>query len=287
MADEPVAPIAESPVPAAAPAVSEAPPTPIAPEAVPSAPVAAEVAPVTAPIVTEAKPAEAAAPTEPVSLLGDAAQPAPEPKAEAKPEGEKPAAEAKPEGEAPVPEEARAAEPQLPTYEPFTVPEGVELDDPQVDRFIGSVAAVERDINPTGDPKVHAAFQGLIQNLADQYTEEIAGIPERIAQANAATFSRTMENWKDEFFNDPEIGGNRKDTTIRNAHGVISRFGGSAQQVAELRQVLSHTGAGNNIHVIRLINNIAGFLSEGTPVPATKPEPQTQSRTERRYGKKG
>lgn len=296
---------AESPTAAAPSAASEtaAPPASeaVSSSAPPAAPIAESVpavAPET-PTTTDTPAPAAAAGKEPTSLLGDAA-PAPEPTADAKatdPKAEAkpgdPAAEAKDgktdapaEGDAPA-SEAPPEEAPLPTYDVFTVPEGVELDDTQVDTFVGALGSTERAIlAAAGDPaKVHAAVQDLGQQLLDQYTAEMAGLDERIRQNNADTFGRTMETWKNEFFNDPVIGGNRKDTTLANARRVIDRFGGTPQERAELRGVFNSTGAGNHRLVLNIFNNIAEFLGEGRAVPGDKPEPLAASRKDRRYGK--
>jgi hypothetical protein len=290
MADE----ITESPAasaapaseaPAISPAVSEAAPTPETP-----APSTSEAAPAVAPESPAAEPKAEAAPEaakEPTSLLGEAASPAPEPKAETEAKPEEAKAEEKPESEAPAPEEAPAEAP-LPTYDVFTVPEGVELEDERVDKFVGTLGTTERAIlAASGDPaKIHAAVQQLGQQMLDHYTDEIAQLGDRMRQANAETFARTQENWKNEFFQDPKIGGNRQDTTLANVGSVVRRFGGTAQEIAELRSVMSTTGAGNHRLVLNLLNNIAEFLGEGKTPVSGNPEPQGASRSERRYGKR-
>lgn len=268
--EAPVAAPVETPV---AETVSSTPPEAPTPEPAPA------VAPETStPIEQPAVEPTAPEAKEPASLLSEAAEPAPE----AKPDADKPATEA--DAKAPAVEEAPTEAP-LPTYDVFTVPEGVELEDAQVDSFVGLLGNFEKSINPAGSPEVHAAVQQLGQQLLDQYTTEVEGLAERVHEVNAETWRRTNENWKSEFFDDPEIGGNRKETTLKNCASVLNRFGGNANQVAELRQVLTATGAGNNLAVIRLLNNIAGFTSEGHAVAGGNPEPQSQTRQERRYGK--
>lgn len=261
-APEPVPPVAEA-VSTPTPPAASATPEPV-PAVVPEAP-----APET--------PAAPAAP-ESASLLSEAATPAPEPAAEAK-------AEDKSASEAPA-EEARPEEAPLPEYDVFTVPEGVELEDQQVEQFVGILGTAERAIlAAAGDPaKIRAAVQQFGQQALDQYTAEIQQLGGRIAEINAETFRNTQEYWKSQFFEDPEIGGNRKDTTLKNCGAVISRFGGSPQQIAEVRSVLTNTGAGNNVALIRLFNNVANFLGEPQPVAGTKPDPQPQSRQDKRYG---
>ncbi len=133
-------PVTESPT-AAAPSASETATPPVVSEVSTPEPVQTPE-PVAAPepAKTDATAPGATPPVEsgkePTSLLGDAVEPAPEPKAETKPEAEKPVGEEKPEGDAPAIEEAPAEPAPLPTYDVFTVPEGVELEDTQVDRYI-------------------------------------------------------------------------------------------------------------------------------------------------------
>jgi len=139
---------------------------------------------------------------------------------------------------------------------------------------------------------VAAASQQLGQKLIDFHVAEIKTAAERVADQQWEVFNRTQTEWKKAFAEDPEIGGNRIETTLAECGSIIEQFGGKVdpqtgmanpEQVAELRKVLSATGAGNHPAVIRWVHNVARALGEGRPVPAPRPAPQQMSRAERRY----
>jgi hypothetical protein len=215
------------------------------------------------------------APEPPSSLLGDA---------KGKP-AEAPAAAKPAEGAAAKPAETPEAQPvkaPAPTYEPFTLPEGVNVDKDVMGRFTTDLlAAFETDTKAD-----HAKVQQFGQKLVDFHSTEMKQAVERVTQHQLTHFDNTQKEWKEAFEADPEIGGNRKQTTLATAGAMIEQFGGTPEQQAALRKMLSYTGAGNNLHLIRMLNNMGEALSEGQPVVGQQPAPVDRpSRAERRYGK--
>lgn len=191
------------------------------------------------------------------------------------------AAEAPPAEAAPAPEPAAPeslltkAEPELPPepepappleYGEFTWPEGVTANAEEVKPYTDILAK-------------HQVPKEAAQELVNLYTKQMQLYVETRAQA----WKDTQQQWREAFTADPDIGGNRQDTTLRRAAGVIERFGGTPEQVQELREVLTLTGAGNHPAVIRAFHNISRVLREGAPVPAVaaKAPPQRGSASSR------
>lgn len=132
----------------------------------------------------------------------------------------------------------------------------------------------------------HAEVQKFGQRLVDFHANEVKAVVDRVTQNQLSVFDNTQKAWKEEFVADPDIGGNRQETTLARAGALIEQWGGSAEQQAALRSMLTYTGAGNSVHLIRMFNTLAEALSEGTAVPASQPAPSEArpSRAERRYG---
>ena len=256
--------------------------------------------PASAPGATESPavvaPAEAA-PAEPssTSLIADAPAKAPgeaEAPAPAKPDGkdaktETPAPaetkadapkDAKADDKAPAPAEAEAlAEtPPAHTYEAFKVPDGLKLDDERVKTFTTIL----------DDAKATPQERG--QKLIDLFVDEVGKVQKARDVYQRETFDKLQNSWKDELRKDPEVGGNRMETALGLSKWVIEQFGGTKQQQSELLAQLSYTGMGNNVGIVRLLNNLANMLSEGEIVPASpRPAKDTRSRGERWYGNNG
>lgn len=271
-ADLPPTPTAAAPAPEpAAPAVVETPQAP-------SAPVAAEPAP---PSQASAEPSVAAD----GAAAGDAAKPSPAEVAQPEPEQSllSQAAEPPKEGEAPKPEEKPADAVTLPAFDTFALPEGVKLDEKLNGDFAKLLGTFE-----TESKLPHDAVQKLGQQLVDFYVNEQRQVQDRANQLMTENWNRTREGWRDQFKSDSEIGGNARETTIKRAGAVLERYGAEhgPNHLAELRQVLSMTGAGDHPAVIRFVNWASRFTVErARPVAAVVPKaPVVASRSQRRYG---
>lgn len=280
MADEPVipvAPAAAAPAPSA-PAVEVTAPAPVAAVAeVPAAPAAAE--PIAAPVVEAPKVDAPAAVEPPPSVLSEAKPKAPEPakvaeapKAEVK-EGEKPAEEAK-ATDAPLP---------LPKYGALKLPEGVKLEDAKVaafDEMLGKFQNATKADQP--------AMEAFRQELTDFYVKQQTEIAQRQQALQSETWNRVREVWKDKFRKDPEIGGNRHDTTVQQCGAMLERYANvvGADRAAELRVAFRLTGMGDHPEMIRFVNWASQFTTERSrPVAATVPTSPSrpQTRGARRY----
>lgn len=270
MVDE-VVPVATADnTPAAAPVVAPvAEPTVITPVTEPVAPVA-EAAPIAEPVIAP-EPAKPEATT----VLGAEPKPAVDPAAPTAAEPEPtPAKEGSPSDEAP-----------LPTYEPFTMPEGATVDEAKLGDFTKSLGTLEQLI--TANPaEAHANMQKFGQDLIERHVQQVQNVAQRIEEAYTATWDKQKSDWKQAFVSDPEIGGNRQATTVNAALDFIRTHGGTAEQQTEFRNLMESTGIGNHPAMIRLLAKANMAMSEGKPLPAHKPVPVVKSKTQTLYGGK-
>lgn len=211
------------------------------------------------------------------SLLSDVPKPAePAPAADPAKPADAPAADAKPADPA---DQATPAEPlPAPTYE-FKFPEDVAVDPERVTKMSELIGSLELDAKLD-----HAKASEFGQKALDFHLAEMQRVVSEIDQQGRQAWTEMREGWRNTFKSDPELGGNRQQTTLAACTRVIDQFGGSEQQRAELRQILGTTGAGDHPALIRLLANVGKQLGEGRPVPAVVPKsPVVPSRKERRY----
>lgn len=285
MADSIQAPLSLD-APIAAPSVS-------APAASPSAPIPAAVSdavPVSAPVE---KVSETSTPTvEPViekTLLGadpeSASIPdktpdkAPEVKADTPPVEQK-----KEEG-------SQSDEPaQLPTYEAFTFPDGVTIEDARLGEFTKELGEFQNLTKADS-----AAMQEFGQKLVNRHVAEVQETVKRITEHYTNTWDKQKNDWKTALEKDPEIGGNRTQTAMKEIADTIASTSDPEIHKA-FREYVSSSGIGNNPDVARPIYNLvkevnrlrAKYESEDgvKPLTAVKPEPQATSKIKARYQSK-
>lgn len=238
-------------------------------EAVQPTPVA--VAPVVAPVVETPPTAVVEAPKAPETVLGEALKPA-----EVKPVEAKPA-----EVTTEITPDSKSDEPApLPVYDPFTLPEGVTLDKERSDKFTGILSELEKS------GKVdHALMQQFGQKAVDFHLDEVKRVTAEIQDLYAKTWEKQKIEWKDSFLKDPEMGGNRFQTTVDSALTFIRTHGGTPEQQTEFRNLMEESGLGNHPAMIRLLASAGRAMSEGTPLAAQRPVPAVKSRIETMYGK--
>lgn len=226
-----VAPVAAAPV--AAPAEVVAPvEAPAAAEATPVVDVKADAVP------PEAKPTESAPVEKPASLLAEAG---------------KETAEAAPivDPAAPVP---------VPTFEAFTLPEGVTVSEDGLKGVTDLLGEFESTTKAD-----HRVVQELGQKFVDMYVQQKAAD----AQVQADNWVNTRKAWQEEVKSDPIYGRNRHETFLRDAALVRDKFGSE-----RFKQMIDLTGAGDHPGMMDFVHNIAkfmdknGLLREGKPVPA-------------------
>lgn len=145
--------------------------------------------------------------------------------------------------------------PQPLTAEAIKLPEGLEVSDAMMEKFLGVMN------DQTMDPVTRA--QALVDLQAEAAKEA--------SEKNAELWRDTQEQWVNEVRNDKDIGGEKFQSTIDRVSKLVDQYGSE-----ELRDVFALTGAGNNVHVIKFLNKIAAVLTEGGPVAGS---PGSQART--------
>lgn len=261
---------------------------PVVETPVQATPVVADPAPVVAPIVVETPPVVAPVETpaivetpkvEPAkveTLLADALDKNP---VEVKPaDGEVKVPPV--EGDQSKTESNQSDEPApLPVYDTFTVPEGVTLDDERVKKFTEILGDLE-----TKSKAEHALVQEFGQKAVDFHVSEVKKAVDDVNTYIKTAWERQKTEWKDSFLSDPDIGGNRFQTTVDSARTFIRTHGGNADQQAEFRNLMETSGLGNHPAMIRLLANAGRAMSEGQPLAAVKPVSQSKSKTQTLYG---
>lgn len=168
-----------------------------------------------------------------------------------------------------------------PKYEPFTLPEGISLDNDRVGKFTELLSGLELEGKAS-----HDVVQQFGQKAVDMYLNEVKNYGENLTKYYQTTWDKQKTAWKDATLKDPEIGGNRIQTTLDSVLGFIRTHGGTAEQQKEFRDVMETSGLGNHPSVIRLFANAALAYKEGKPLAAPKPIQETKSKTETMYGRK-
>jgi len=239
-------------------------------------------------VVETSAPEQIESPPEPKekSLLGSAPEPADgteSPKEEPPLESE---GEESPDLEGEQPEEKKEEASQseeaapLPTYEPFTLPDDIQLDENTLGEFTQTLAEFE-----TLTKADHAEVQKFGQELVTRHIAEVQNAVQRLNESYAATWEKQKNDWKESFVNDPEIGGNRQETTISSALEFIRTHGGTDAHQADFRKLMDETGIGNHPAMIRILANAMEAKREGKPLPASQPIPSQRSKVNTRYGK--
>lgn len=185
---------------------------------------------------------------------GDPPSPAPEPTPPAPASNEPPApAPAPPPNQPPAQGDPA---PQLLTAEAFKLPDGVEIDQPSMEKFLGIMN--DKDMTP--------AARG--QALLDLQTQ----MAQAASEAGSQAWTEMQTQWQNDVRNDPEIGGAKLDANLASIGKLIDQYGSD-----ELRAVMDLTGAGNNVHVVKFLANVARQLTEGGPVQSAQPPATQQS----------
>lgn len=175
----------------------------------------------------------------------------------------------------------QSAEPAPPpTYEPFTLPDNAPLEPERISEFTNLLSELE--LSGKAD---HAAVQQFGQKAIEFHINETTKTVEAYTKKMIDAFENQKTEWRESFQKDPEIGGNRQQTTLEAAKRFIATHGGTSEQQAQFRSILDSSGLGNHPAMIRLLANASVAMSEPGPLASVKPVPQTKSRTQTMYGK--
>jgi len=124
-------------------------------------------------------------------------------------------------------------------YSDFTVPEGVEVNQPMLEEF----KTTAKELNLT---------QEAAQKLIDLQVKHVQGISEGLLK----TFNETLTTWKKETVQ--ELGADYKKELVY-AGKAIDKFG-----TPELRVLLNQTGVGNHKELVKFFVKIGKAVSEDT-----------------------
>jgi hypothetical protein len=141
----------------------------------------------------------------------------------------------------------------------LTFPE--ELGKPD-DEVLGKFGEIAKSANLT---------QEAAQQLADIYSNSIKAS----AEASRKAWESAVEAWEKEVKADPNIGGDKWDSTRAN---IAKIFDDPRFSTPGLREALNFTGAGNHPALVRFMAKVAAVLTEGSAVHG---DPSTAKRTPR------
>lgn len=184
--------------------------------------------------------------------------------------------------EEPKATEGQSDEPApLPAYDPFTLPEGTAFDEGRMGDFTKLLGEFE---NSKPD---HEGFQKFGQGLVDFHIAEIGEALKRQEQSYVQSWNQRKTDWVKQFEADPEMGGNRKETSLREAKEFITTHGGSQEHIDAFYEMLKETGAEAHPAMVRFLLNVSNSSSFRTPqqLAANKPaDTKLMSKVAKRYG---
>jgi hypothetical protein len=149
-------------------------------------------------------------------------------------------------------EPAKAAEAAPDKYADFTAPEGFELDAPTMEK----ASAIFKELNLP---------QAGAQKLVDFYAQNV----QEALNAPYRFWQDTQEQWVSQIKADPEIGG--KLDQVKASIGRMYDSFGDPKLVADFKEALNFTGAGNNLAFVKGLYKIAQLATEGRPVRGGNP----------------
>ena len=156
------------------------------------------------------------------------------------------------EGEQPKQEETKDEPQGAPeAYEPFTVPDGVELDAEVLGEFTG----IAKELN-------------LPQEAAQKVTDLGVKLAQKWAAESQQATSDMLADWKVQAETDKEFGGDALPANLAVAKKAIDQFG-----TPELRELLDVHRLGDNPEVIRFMFRVGKAISEDTFVAGGKTTP--------------
>lgn len=146
------------------------------------------------------------------------------------------------------------------TVEALTLPEGFELQEEMANEFL---EILNGDSSP--QDRANALIALHTKNLAEAQ------------EADSKAWEKMQTEWRDEVKADSDVGGDKLQPALANIGKLLDEFGSP-----ELKGVFDMTGAGNNVHMIKFLNKIAGKLTEGNffsgGIPSTSNDPDAAAK---------
>lgn len=145
-------------------------------------------------------------------------------------------------------------------YQPFTLPEGVELDE----AALAKATPVLRELN---------LDQEKAQKLVSFHAEEVQRRLDETLSGQRDGHKQLVSEWRETSKADPEIGGDKLNENLALAKKTLNTFG-----TPELKSMLREWGLDNNPEILRLLVRAGKGLSPDTSVnsdTATAPQPKS------------
>jgi len=136
-------------------------------------------------------------------------------------------------------------------YEPFTVPEGVELDA----EVLGDFQGIAKELN-------------LPQDAAQKLTDLGIKLAQKWSSEGEQAANTMFTDWKSRAETDKEFGGDALPANLAVAKKAVDQFG-----TPELRELLDVHRLGDNPEVIRFMFRVGKAISEDTFVAGNKTSP--------------
>ncbi len=134
--------------------------------------------------------------------------------------------------------------PETVTYEDFTVPEGMQLDEGMLEKFTPIAGRL-----------------GLDQEAAQEIVSLYAGAVEAGAKESDAAFKTQQEAWVNEITEDADFGEQKFAETQRLNRRLVAKYGGK-----ELQDALNVSGLGNHPALVKMFARIGALFSEDSLV---------------------
>lgn len=155
------------------------------------------------------------------------------------PSGEQPPAPTDPKAQPPAP--------NVPEKYEFKAPEGIQLDE----ALVGQVTPIFKELGLNNE---------AAQKIVDAYAAKV--------QADQKAYQDVVSGWSSEVKNDPDLGGQKFDTTLANAQSFLARFDPDGKTKAWLAE----TRLGDNINLVRVFAQAGAAMAEdqlhrGAPKP--------------------
>lgn len=178
---------------------------------------------------------------------------------------------------------------ELPSYEPFKLPDGVEVDKAPLDAFSKVLGEIE-----TGKLD-HAGMQEAGQKLVDLATKATAESIERLNDYYVQIHEGAKKARLDALKADPDLGGDKFENTVSTLQRAIAEYGGTDSQIAEFRKEVVEAGLDASPALCRLLSNMQQKINKYTTeadngnggnnriVPAARPAPSKVKDYQRFY----
>jgi len=130
------------------------------------------------------------------------------------------------------------------TYEDFALPEGIALDSEVMGEFLPFAQELKLD-------------QVGAQKLVDMGSK----LASKMQQQAIDAWQEQITGWAEQTRNDPDIGGNKLQSTLASGRAALESFGTPA-----FNQLLKDSGIGNHPEMIRFMNRIGKEVSNDSIV---------------------